>query len=417
MKANAQVRARFICLTAFVDMLGVGMISPILPGLVQELTGLGAGAAATQLAVIMASFSLVQFICAPVLGALSDRFGRRPLMLLALGVSAACNAVIAFAPSLTILFATRLLAGATAAKVAVASAYLADISSKEERAARFGMLGMAISLGFVMGPAVGGLLGAIDLRLPYLVAAIVQAANVLYAAFALLESLPGNCRRPFSGRSLYPGASIRQLFRAPQTSRLSSVLLLFGFANVMFQSVWVLYTGQQYGWGPTENGVVIAAMSASMALSQGKLSPVLVARLGAHKTLILGVAAGAVGNLLVGACDMEWVVVPAIALCGMSFVAVPAARALMSSQFQPDEQGTLQGALTSAEAVQALTAPFLASALFAQFAQPGASELAGAPYLFASGVLALALWAAVAAAKGATLSSSEVPRASSTAGP
>jgi DHA1 family tetracycline resistance protein-like MFS transporter len=371
----------FILLTLALDALGFGIVVPIVPSLVKSLTGGDTSHAAEWVGALVATFAGAQFIAAPVLGGLSDRFGRRPVVILSLLGSTANYALLAWAPSLAWLFLGRLLAGATAASASAANAYIADITPPALRSARFGLVGAMFGAGFVLGPAMGGVLGAIDLRLPFMVAGGLSLANALYGALVLPESLPPERRRAFSWSRANPVGSLRSLAADKVTGRLALGWGLMWFGLGALQSAFVLSTGLRFGWGPQENGWALAAVGVSQAVVQGALVRPIIRRLGERSAAFAGFGCAVASYCCFGFAQAGWVIYLAIVLQGFGAIAGPAMRGMMSTRAAADRQGELQGGLSSVEGLTAIVSPVAAAVVFALAVRAGGAAWSGAPFL------------------------------------
>jgi DHA1 family tetracycline resistance protein-like MFS transporter len=387
----------FIFITILLDMLALGMIIPVLPRLIESFMGGDTASAAKVYGVFGTVWALMQFLSMPVLGSLSDRFGRRPVILmsnLGLGLD---YVLMALAPNLKWLFVGRLISGVTAASVSTAMAYVADVTSVEKRAAGFGMMGVAFGAGFVLGPAIGGFLGSIDPRFPFWAAAVASLANAAYGWLVLPESLPPERRRPFSWRRANPVGSLRLLRSHPELQGLAGVSFLSGLAHAVLPSTMVLYTGYRYGWDERSVGLVLAVIGICSAIVQGVLVAPAVRRFGERKTLLAGLSGGAAGLLVYGLADsgmLFMIGVPIVALWGL---VGPSAQGLMTRQVSASEQGALQGANGSLLGIAMMIGPGLFAGTFAHFIGPATPrEIPGAAFLLA-GLLLIA--AAVLAAR------------------
>ncbi len=371
----------FILLTLGIDALGFGLVIPIIPELVHALSGGDAGGAAKWVGGLVATFAAAQFVAAPILGGLSDRWGRRPVIILSLLGVAANYLLLAWAPSLAWLFVGRVCAGATAANAATANAYIADITPPAQRAARFGLVGATFGAGFVFSPALGGLLGSIDLRLPFLVAAGLALANATYGAFVLPESLPPARRRAFSWKRANAVGSLLTL-RADRVTRwlaLAWGLTWFGLGAL--QSSFVLSNGLRFGWGPRGNGWALAAVGVSQALVQGALVRPVIRRLGERRTAFAGFGMAIAAYLAFGLAQAGWLIYVAIVLQAFGSMCGPALRSLLSERVGLERQGELQGGLACVEGLTAIVSPMVAAAMFAGAVQAGGASWAGAPFL------------------------------------
>jgi len=377
----------------YIDMLGIGLAFPVLPRLIEEFQGGDVSRASYIYGLLAAAYSLVQFLLAPLLGALSDRFGRRPVILLALVGMGINYVLLAFAPTLALFAVGRMIAGAFGATFTAAGAYLADITPPEKRAQSFGLIGAAFGFGFITGPALGGLLGDVDLRLPFLVAAILSLADFAFAYFALPESLSPENRKPVDWRRANPIGAVRAVGRYGSVLGLIVVFVLAAFANRVAEMTWVLFTGYRFGWGPTETGLSLAMVGVMFVVGQGGLVRVIVPRLGERRAILLGLAVSAVTCVLYGVVPQGWMVFPVMALAIFGWtIAQPAVQALMSRAVPPNEQGLLQGALASMLNLTSIAGPPIWTGLFGFFVSAAAPVVVpGAAFFAAALVFTVAL--------------------------
>ena len=391
----------FIFITVVLDVLALGIVIPVLPKLVLGFVAGDVARAAEVVGIFGTAWAAMQFVFSPVLGALSDRFGRRPVILASNFGVGIDYVVMALAPTLPWLFVGRVLSGITAASITTAGAYIADVTPPEKRAAGFGMIGAAFGLGFIVGPALGGVLGGVDPRLPFWVAAGLSLANAMYGLFVLPESLPKEKRAAFSWRRANPVGSLKLLRRHPELAGLATVAFLQQLAHYVYPSIFVLYAFHRYGWGETTVGLTLAVVGVFAAIVQGGLAGRIVARLKERRTVLLGIAFGIAGFALYGAAGsgwMFWAAMPVMALWGL---ASPASQSLMSQRLEPHEQGQLQGALTSLMAFSGLFGPGLFTQVFASAIDPKLGlHLPGAPFFVSSALLVLALVVAERATRG-----------------
>ncbi len=382
----------FIFITVVLDMLALGLIVPVLPKLVVEFMAGDTASAARIYGLFGTAWALMQLVFSPLLGALSDRFGRRPVILISLFGLGLDYVLMALAPSLSWLFVGRVLSGITAATFATAGAYITDITPPEKRAAGFGLLGAAFGLGFVLGPALGGLLGSIGPRLPFWAAAGLTLANALYGLFVLPESLPRQRRARFEWRRANPIGSLRLLASHPQLLGLGLVGFLFSVAHAVQPSTFVLYTTYRYAWDARSIGLTLSAVGVFGAIVSGGLVGAVVSRLGERATLLVGLAFGVAGFALYGLAPtgaIFWLGLPLVSLWGLSG---PAMQGLMTRHVAPSEQGQLQGARSSLMGIAGLIAPALFTQTFAAFISSQRDlHLPGAPFLLAAMLLLLAL--------------------------
>ncbi|MBV9783296.1 MAG: MFS transporter [Acidisphaera sp.] len=371
-----------------IDALGFGIVIPIVPNLVQALSGEPAGPASLHVGALVATFAAAQFLLAPVLGGLSDSYGRRTVILISITGVAANYLLLTWAPSLPWLFLGRFLAGATAANFSAANAYIADVTPPEERARRFGQVGAVFGAAFVLGPAIGGLAGAVWLRLPFLLAAGLAGCNALYGLFLLPESLPPERRRAFAWRRANPVGSFGTLAADGVAARLGLAWCCMWFALGSLQSVFVLFTGLRLGWGPGLNGSAMAAIGVTQAVVQGLLVRRVVGRLGERRTAMLGQLFSLGAYLMFAFTRSGCMIYAAVVLQGCGSMANPAVNALLSARAGPDRQGAMQGALAGMQGLTAIASPLVAATLFARFAGAG---LPGAPFLLAACMFLFAL--------------------------
>jgi MFS transporter, DHA1 family, tetracycline resistance protein len=381
----------FIFVTLLLDMFALGLILPILPKLVESFVANDTASAARIFGVFGTAWALMQFLFSPILGGLSDRYGRRPVVLLSnfgLGLD---YVLMALAPSLIWLFVGRVISGITSASVSTAFAYIADITPPEKRAAMFGKVGVAFGAGFILGPAVGGLLGDTDPRLPFWVAAGLSFVNTLYGFLILPESLALDRRAPFRWRNANPLGALKLLRSNRVLTGLAVVNFVAQLAHVVLPSTFVLYATYRYGWNARTVGLTLAMVGICSMVVQGTAIGPIVRRLGERRALLLGLASGAAGFLIFGAAPsgaLFWLGIPVMALWGVSGAAM---QALTTQLVAPDQQGQLQGATTSVQSLSELVGPFLFTLTFACFIGAQAPlKLPGAPFLLAAALLVLA---------------------------
>ena len=382
----------FIFVTVMLDMLALGMIIPVLPALIKAFRGGDMAAAAQTIGLFGTTWAGVQFFASPVLGSLSDRFGRRPIILLSNFGLGFDYVLMALAPSLGWLFVGRLLSGVTAASIPTAFAYIADVTTPENRAKSFGLIGAAFGAGFIIGPALGGMLATFGPRAPFWCAAAFSIANGLYGIFVLPESLDAAHRAPFSWKRANAFGALKLLRRHPELFGLASVYFLYHLAHQALQSVFVLYTDYRYGWGPTQVGWALAAVGVCFAIVQGALVGRAVAAFGERRALMLGLACGATGFFIYGMAPVGWIFALGIPIMTFWGLFGPAAQGLMTRHVSRSEQGALQGALTSVAGVTGIIGPELFSQTFAAAINPRRDlHYPGAPYVLASLLLVAGL--------------------------
>jgi DHA1 family tetracycline resistance protein-like MFS transporter len=391
--AGRKAAVGFIFITALIDIIAIGVIIPVLPQLVKSFTG-GAGSAAQIFGVFGAVFALVQFFCSPIQGALSDRFGRRPILLVSIFGLGADYVLMALAPNLAWLFVGRLISGATAASFSTANAYIADITPPDKRAAAFGLLGTAFGIGFIAGPLLGGVLGQFNPRWPFWGAAVLALVNGLYGLFVLPESLPKDRRAPFSLRNANPLGSLRLYRTHPQLPRLAGVLFLFYLGHQVLQSTFVLYMGHRYGWGALMVSLALAATGVGSIVVQALVVKPFVARFGERGALYSGLTAGALGlgwYATAPTGGLYWIGVPIFALAGLIG---PGLQGLMTRRVSLTEQGRLQGANSGLMAAAGLLGPLFFTEVFA-WSIRGGRDLSGLAVYVAAAIFVAGLFLAI----------------------
>ena len=401
---NTRRALAFIFRTVALDVLALGVMIPVLPTIVLGFMGGDTAGAAEMFGVFATVWALMQFLCSPLLGALSDRYGRRPVILiscLGLGLD---YIFMALAPSLLLLLVGRVISGITSATIGTSFAYIADVTKPEERARAFGLVGMAFGLGFVVGPAIGGLLGSVDPRLPFWISAAACLANAAFGWFVLPESLPPEKRMEFAWKRANPIGSLRLLASHRQLLGLAAVDFLGNFAHQVLPAVFVLYAGHRYGWGEMTVGLTLAFVGICTAIVQGLLIGPIVGRFGSRRALIAGLLAGALGMSIYGLAETGpwfWAGVPVMAFWGL---AGPAVQDMMTRRVGGSEQGQLQGANSASRSIAGLVSPGVFAVLFAWTID----TLPGAAFLLA-GLLLLAAAAVAWIATSRTRPAAPVP--------
>ena len=352
----------FVLVCIFIDMLGIGLIVPVMPLLVGEFVA-ARDQQAMWFGVLTMVFGLMQFIFLPALGALSDRVGRRPVLMYSMAGMCVNFLITAWAPSLLWLFIARVIGGMSSASMSVASAYASDISTHENRAKSFGKIGAAFGLGFICGPMLGGLLGDVNLHLPFYVAAALSAANLVYGYFAVPESLDLSQRAPFALARLNPFTSILKLFRRADIRGLVSVYTLMVFAQMALQSTWVLYTTFRFDWTPRENGIALFCVGLAAAVVQAGLLGILIRRFGEVRLSLLGLGSGCITYILYGLATQGWMMYVFILCNLLAFAAGPALQGIISKASPANEQGELMGSLQSITSVGIIIMPMAGTAI------------------------------------------------------
>lgn len=375
----------FIFITIVLDMLAVGMIVPVLPNLVISFMGGNTERAARIYGIFGTVWALMQFVFAPLLGTMSDRFGRRPIVLLSnfgLGLD---YILMALAPTLSWLFVGRVISGITAASVPAASAYIADVTPEEKRAKAFGMLGAAFGLGFVVGPAVGGMLGNISPRLPFWVAAALSLVNAMYGLFVLPESLLPEKRAAFAWKRANPVGSLKLLRSHPELFGLAGASFLSALAHESLPNTFVLYATYRYAWNQLTIGLALATVGICYGIVQGAFVGRVVGSLGERSALIVGLLFGALGFSIYGVAAVGWVFWLGIPLMSLWGISGPAAQAMMCRRVSDAEQGQLQGAISSLRGIAGMLGPGLFTLTFASFIGAHRNwHLPGSPFLLSA---------------------------------
>lgn len=382
----------FVLAVLALDAIGYGLIMPVMPDLLREVSGADLPRAALWAGIMTGGFAVMQFLFGPVLGNLSDRFGRKPVLLVSLAVLTADYLVLALAGSIALVLAARLATGAASATYGTAVALLADITPPEGKARRFGLIGAAYGLGFVLGPVLGGLLAGWGTRAPFLAAAAIAALNLGFGALALRETLAPGLRRPFRLRRANPLAAFAHLGRLPGLGPYLAAYTLHEFAFLVFPVIWAWYAIARFGWSAGQIGLSLALYGLCFALVQGGLLGPAARRWGRGRAMIAGAGASALAMAALGLGGQGGVALALIPLAALGGLVVPALRAELSDRVPADRQGELQGALASLRALGMIAAPLLYTAVFAAAAAPDSPlRLPGAPFLLAAALNLAAL--------------------------
>jgi len=380
----------FIFVTVLLDMLALGMIIPVVPELIKGFRGGDTAAAAATLGAFGTAWALMQFFASPVLGALSDHFGRRKIILLS-NFGLGCDYIfMALAPTLGWLFVGRMISGITAGSIPAAFAYIADVTPAEKRAKSFGMLGAAFGIGFVIGPVLGGLIGHYGARLPFWVSAGFSLANAMYGLFVLPESLSPDHRAPFSWKRANPVGALSLLARHPQLLGFAAIHFLYYMAHQSLQNVFVLYADYRYGWNIRTVGMALGAVGVSTMIVQGGLVGRIVARFGERRAMLTGLSAGALGFFIYGMAPTGRIFMTGVPIMAFWGLYGPSAQGLMTRRVGKSEQGRLQGALTSVASLTGIVGPSVFTLTFATFIGSLRDwDLPGAPFVLASLLLVI----------------------------
>lgn len=375
----------FIFITLLIDITGWGLIIPVMPKLIEQLTNSNVSQAATYGGWLGLAYAFTQFLFAPIVGNLSDKYGRRPILLLSLLGFGMDYILLSFAPTIWWLFAGRIIAGITGASITTASAYIADISTEKNRAQNFGMIGAAFGVGFILGPVIGGLLGSFGARVPFMVAAGLCLLNALYGYFILPESLPKEKRRPFEWARANPLGSLLHLRKYPGIGELVGSLILIYIAGHAVQSNWSFFGIERFGWTEKMIGISLGVVGLLVGIVQGGLIRVINPKLGNAKSIYVGLLLYALGFVLFGLATQTWMMFVFLIPYCMGGIAGPALQSIISGHVPPNEQGQLQGALTSLMSATSIVGPPLMTNLFAFFTKKSAPVyMPGAPFFLAA---------------------------------
>jgi DHA1 family tetracycline resistance protein-like MFS transporter len=378
----------FILCTVTLDAIGIGLIFPVMPDLIREVTGGDLSNAALWGGLLATSFAVMQFLFGPLLGSLSDRFGRRPVLLVSLIVMVADYLVMAVAHTIWLLLAARLVAGIAAATYSTATAYIADITPPEQRGARFGLIGAGFGIGFVLGPLIGGLLAGIDTRAPFYAAAALAMANLIFGALILPETVTDATRRAFSLKRANPLSALRAVSRLPGVRLTLACFLILGIAMNVYPSVWAFYGQARFGWDSSMVGISLAVYGISFALGQALLVGPMIRRWGEHRAAQYGMWVDILTLAALGLVTSPWVALAITPVTALGGAVTPALQALASRAAPADAQGELQGVLASLNAIAMITSPLLMTSVFSYFTAPGAPVFSpGAPFLVASAMM------------------------------
>lgn len=395
MSKSKQAGIGFIFITMLIDITGWGIIIPVIPDLIEELIHANASEASRIGGLIAMSYSITQFIFAPVIGSLSDKYGRRPIILISLLAFSIDYILLALAPNITWLFIGRIIAGLTGASITTASAYIADISSPENRAKNFGMIGAAFGLGFIIGPVLGGFLGHYGSRVPFYASAVLCFLNFMYGYFILPESLAKENRRPFNIKRANPIGAFLHLKKYPALIPLIIAMFLIYVGSHAVHSNWSFYTKYLFHWKPKMIGISLGVIGLLVGLVQGVLIRWLNPKLGNEKSIYLGMMLYAIGMLLFAFATESWMLFVFLVPYCLGGISGPALQSIIAGQVNPNEQGEIQGMLSSVMSASAIVGPPLMTGLFYYFTNekaaiifPGAPFLLGAILMFASSIIA-----------------------------
>ena len=381
----------FILITLMLDAMGIGLILPVMPDLIAEVNGGSVGDAALWGGILATTFAVMQFIFGPILGSLSDRYGRRPVLLLSLLIMTLDYFVMAAAGTIWLLLLTRVVGGITAATQSTASAFIADISKPEEKSANFGLVGAAFGIGFVFGPIIGGLLGELGPRAPIWAAAILGAMNLAFGYFVLPETVTDRIRRPFSLRRANPLAAFRALGQLSGTRRLIFLIFLYEFAFIVYPSTWAYYTKLAYGWSPGMIGASLALFGIGVAIVQAGLIRIALKRFGERGTIVYGIAFNFAAFAVLTIITNGWVALGFIPLTALGAVVTPALQGLLSKRVGDDQQGELQGLIASAKSIAMIFSPLVMTQLFWAFTTETGPYFPSAAFALSASIMILCM--------------------------
>ncbi|GGH07422.1 TCR/Tet family MFS transporter [Mucilaginibacter phyllosphaerae] len=375
----------FIFITLLIDVIGLAIIIPVFPKLIEKLIHGDISQASRYSGLLLVAYAVMQFLFSPLVGNLSDKYGRRPVLLLSLLGFGVDYLFLAFAPTIGWLFVGRIIAGITGASFTTASAYIADVSEPEKRAQNFGMIGVAFGLGFIIGPVIGGVLGKMDTHYPFYAAAALALINAAYGFFILPESLDKEHRREFDWKRANPLGSLLQLKKYPAVIGLAACLFIVYFASHAVQSVWTFYTMEKFKWTEDVVGYSLGFIGLMIAIVQGGLIRVAIPKLGQNRSIWLGLLIYAVGMLLFGLANQSWMMFAFMIPYSLGGICGPALQGVMTNEVPKNEQGELQGGLTSLMSLSSIFGPWFMTYVFYYFTSPKAPVyLPGAPYYVAA---------------------------------
>ena len=393
MASNKTAAISFIFITLLIDVTGIGLIIPVVPGLIKELIQGSVSDSSIYSGWLAFSYAVMQFIFAPLLGNLSDRYGRRPILLISLFGLGIDYIFLAIAPSIGWLFLGRIIAGLGGASFTTATAYIADISTPQNRAQNFGMVGAAFGVGFILGPVIGGLLGQFGLRVPFMVAALLSFLNFIYGYFVLPESLSLENRRKFDWKRSNPLSSIKQLKKYPAVSGLVISYFLIYLATNSVQSTWSFFTIQQFNWNPKMIGISLGLVGLLVGIVQGGLIRIINPLLGSKRSVYVGMALYTFGLILFSFASQSWMMFVFLVPYCLGGICGPALQSIISGQVPSNQQGELQGGLTSVMSLTSIIGPVVMTSLFSFFTSPTAPfHFAGASFFLGSILMALGLY-------------------------
>ena len=398
---NKRLAFTFIIITLTIDAMGIGLIIPVMPDLLQQIEGGDLGNAAIWGGILATVFAVMQFIFGPTIGSLSDRFGRRPVLLVSLVIIAVDFIVMGLAHSIWLLVITRIIGGIAAATQATAAAFISDISTPENRSANFGILGATFGVGFVLGPLMGGLLGEVGLRVPFFAAAALATLNLILGYFVLPETVTDQTRRPFDIKRANPLGALTQIRLIPGLSRFLLVFFLYEFAFYVYPAVWVYYAKAQFGWDSGMLGVSLASFGISVAVVEGILIRRILPWLGERRTIVLGFIFSIGIFVVLGFLTSGFWALLLAPISALGSVVIPAMRGIFANKAEANQQGEIQGIVSSTQSLAFIFAPLVLTYVFYASTRPdGPIFLPGAPFLLAAAIVGLTLTLFVTRPKG-----------------
>ena len=398
---NKRLAFTFIIITLTIDAMGIGLIIPVMPDLLQQIEGGDLGNAAIWGGILATVFAVMQFIFGPTIGSLSDRFGRRPVLLVSLVIIAVDFIVMGLAHSIWLLVITRIIGGIAAATQATAAAFISDISTPENRSANFGILGATFGVGFVLGPLMGGLLGEVGLRVPFFAAAALATLNLILGYFVLPETVTNQTRRPFDIKRANPLGALTQIRLIPGLSRFLLVFFLYEFAFYVYPAVWVYYAKAQFGWDSGMLGVSLASFGISVAVVEGILIRRILPWLGERRTIVLGFIFSIGIFVVLGFLTSGFWALLLAPISALGSVVIPAMRGIFANKAEANQQGEIQGIVSSTQSLAVIFAPLVLTYVFYASTRPdGPIFLPGAPFLLAAAIVGLTLTLFVTRPKG-----------------
>jgi len=383
----------FIMITLVIDAMGIGLIMPVMPELIQELQNTSLASAAIWGGILASSYAIMQFLFSPLIGSLSDRFGRRRVLLVSLFFMSLDYLVMAVAGTIWLLLAGRIVGGITAATQSTATAYMADISSAKDKAKNFGLVSAAFGIGFVLGPLIGGVLSTFGPRAPFYAAAILAAANFVFGYFILPETVTDAIRRPFEWRRANPLGAFKQIARLPGLQALLTVHFLYSVAFFVYPAIWAYFTRERFGWDGLMVGYSLAAFGISIAIVQGFLIRLIIPRIGEMRTVFLGLTINIFAFFTIATIPVGWIVLCLTPLTALGAITGPALLSIMSSAADDNQQGELHGLLASIGSVGMILSPIVMTQTFSYFTSPSAPVyLPGAPFLLSMVLIIMCIW-------------------------